>query len=172
MTEKITEEGKRIKELYRSLIGRSEALDRQFKNLFEKAEGEYNPAPDILTGDYGMRFANLFDTAGDLLSDVELVRKDLHDKIDYFISSLWLEEKMKLEKRIAEGEKVKVTDKLLDKTVTNNQGIYELRLLYNQLEALASHVLRKRETIWEIINLLKKTADIKTQFAQSLGELK
>ena len=168
LKQQIKDVEKHYKERFVDLIEESKKVDEDLKLLNEFIQSPHTTEPEKITGDYGLKLANYFDQLGDLLAKVELHRKDLHDKIDHFIALFQIAEKMRLEK-LYEGQKNrKVTDGHLKRLSDADDDLYTLRLRYNSFEALYTHIQKKREMVWELIQLLKKTADAKVSFAQTI----
>ena len=165
LKQQIKDTEKHFKEKFFALMEESKKVDDDLKILIDFIQSPHTTEPEKITGDYGLKLANYFDQLGDLLAKVELNRKDLHDKIDHFTALFQIAEKMRLEK---ENGGKRITDGYLDRLANADDYLYTLKLRYNSFEALYTHIQKKREMVWELIQLLKKTADAKVSFAQTI----
>lgn len=168
LKEQIKSTEKVYKNLFVKLSDESKEVDKEFELIVSLIQAPHTTAPEKVVGDWGLKLVNAFDRLGDLYAKAELRRKDLHDKIEHYNAIFQLEKKMELEK---ENGGKRITDGMLEKLALADDDLYSLRIRYNAFEALLTHLQKKRETVWELIQLLKKTADVKTSFSQTLGEV-
>lgn len=148
---------------YEDLYQEFSLLEDRFTNGFKFLKEPIGD-PTILLSKYGIDFLEILRDFTKLSQKVSLERKKYKDELDRKIAIFSISERARFE-----AENKKITEGLLDNLINADEEIFDQKMELNKLEALEDVIEKDLKLIYEVVQMIKKIADIRTQVDVKLG---